>query len=51
MGASAVSLNVPPEEKSKLQTGQHDVIVISVLTIFLVVFVYFSIRTMAVWSG
>ena len=51
MGASAVSLNVPPEEKSKLQTERHDVIFISVLTIFLVIFVYFSIRTMAVWGG
>ena len=51
MGASAVSLNVPPEEKSKLQTERYDVMFISVLTIFLVIFVYVSIRTMAVWGG
>ena len=34
MGASAVSLNAPPEEKGKLQMSQYDVVFIAVLTIF-----------------
>jgi putative inorganic carbon (HCO3(-)) transporter len=51
MGASAVSLNVPPEKRGKLQTSQTDVIVIVGLTIFGILLVYFLIRTMAVWSG
>jgi len=51
MGASAASLNVPPEQRSKLQTSQTDFIIITALTIFGVLFVYLQIRTMAVWSG
>jgi putative inorganic carbon (HCO3(-)) transporter len=51
MGASAANLNVPPEQRSKLQTSQTDFIIITALTIFGVLFVYFQIRTMAVWSG
>ena len=51
MGASAASLNVPAEKRSKLEMSQTDVVVIAALTIFGVLFVYFQIRTMAVWSG
>ena len=51
MGASAASLTVPADEKSKLQSSQTDVAVIAALTIFGVLFVYLQIRTMAVWSG
>jgi len=51
MGASAVSLNAPPEEKSKLQMSRTDAVIIAALTIFGVLFVYLQIRTMAVWSG
>jgi O-antigen ligase len=51
LGASAANLNVPAAERSKLQTTQRDVLVIAGLTVFGVVFVYFSIRTMAVWGG
>jgi O-antigen ligase len=51
MGASAVNLNVPAGERSKLQPTQRDALVIAGLTVFGVVFVYFSIRTMAVWGG
>jgi putative inorganic carbon (hco3(-)) transporter len=51
LGASAVNLNVPPEQSDKLQTTQKDVVIIFGLTIFGILFVYFSIRTMAVWGG
>lgn len=51
LGACAANLNVPPEEREKLQTSQKDVVIIFGLTIFGILFVYFSIRTMAVWGG
>ena len=51
LGASAVNLYVPLEERSKLQTSQKDTVIILGLTIFGVIFVYVSIRTMAVWTG
>ena len=50
MGASAVHLNVPPEARDKLETSAKDLVIIGGLTVFGVLFVYFSIRTMAIWS-
>ena len=51
LGAAAINLHVPPEKREKLQTSLKDVLMIFALTIFGMVFVYFSIRTMAVWGG
>jgi putative inorganic carbon (HCO3(-)) transporter len=51
LGANAVNLTVLPEERSKLQTTQKDAVTILGLTLFGIAFVYFSIRTMAVWTG
>ena len=50
MGASAVHLNVPLESRGKLETSPKDLVIIATLTVFGVLFVYFSIRTMAIWS-
>jgi putative inorganic carbon (HCO3(-)) transporter len=51
LGACAINLNVPPENQEKLRTSPKDVVIIFALMIFGMVFVYFSIRTMAVWGG
>ncbi len=50
IGAAAINLNVPAEQRDKLATSQKDVAVMILLTIFGIIFVYFSIRTMAVWG-
>lgn len=50
MGASAVQLEVPKPETT-MRTTNKDVMRIVALTIFGVLVVYFSIRTMAIWSG
>ena len=51
LGACAVNMHAPPEHRAKLQATQRDVLIIGGLTIIGVLFVYFSIRTMAIWSG
>ena len=48
IGACAATLNVPRE---RLQPTQKDFLNIGGLTVFFLAFVYFSIRTMAVWGG
>ena len=48
VGACAASFNVPAE---KLQSSRTDFAFIGALTVFLILLVYFSIRTMAVWGG
>lgn len=48
IGACAASLNVPPE---KLQSSRTDFASIAGVMVFFLAFVYFSIRTMAVWGG
>ena len=51
MGSNAVTLNVPPEARARLHTTSKDIAAIIGLTVLGIVFVYFSIRTMAVWGG
>jgi putative inorganic carbon (hco3(-)) transporter len=48
IGACGATFHVPPE---KLQSTRADFMSIAGLTLFFLAFVYFSIRTMAVWGG
>ena len=50
MGGSAVQLQLPNGETA-VRTKKDDIMAIGALTIFGVLVVYFSIRTMAIWSG
>ena len=50
MGANAVALNGPPEARARLRTTSKDIAVIISLTVLGIIFVYVSIRTMAVWG-
>ena len=50
VGACAVTLNVPPENKTRLTTRTADFALISVLTIAGIALVYISIRTLAIWG-
>lgn len=51
IGASAVTLHVPPADRDQLRTTARDVVFIGGLTLLGLLLVYFFIRTMAIWSG
>ncbi len=50
MGASAVTIGVPLENRTRLHAGANDFAAIALWTIAGLVLVYISIRTLAVWG-
>jgi len=51
LGACAVNLELPSDEREAFHFRSKDVVFISAITIALIVVVYVSIRTMAIWGG
>jgi O-antigen ligase len=51
LGACAVNLELPSEQRWTLQFKTKDVVFISAITIVGILVVYVSIRTMAIWGG
>ena len=51
MGACTTTIAAGQESTAKLRTTGNDLVMIGVTTIALLLLVYFSIRTLAIWSG